>query len=44
MKMTVYFTKNNDLIFFHFNTKKLNMFNFLHINPYRPIPGQIEKN
>ena len=30
-KMTVYFTKNDDLILFHFNMKKLNMFNFLHI-------------
>ena len=29
--MTVYFTKNDDLILFHFNMKKLNMFNFLHI-------------
>ena len=29
--MNVYFTKNDDLIFFHFNMKKLNMFNFLHI-------------
>ena len=29
--MTVYFTKNDDLILFHFNAKKLNMFNFLHI-------------
>ena len=28
--MAVYFTKNNDLILFHFNMKKLNMFNFLH--------------
>ena len=29
--MTVYFTKNNDLILFHFTMKKLNMFNFLYI-------------
>ena len=29
--MTVYFTNNDDLILFHFNMKKLNMFNFLHI-------------
>ena len=29
--MTVYFTKTDDLILFHFNMKKLNMFNFLHI-------------
>ena len=29
--MTVYFTKNDDLILCHFNKKKLNMFNFLHI-------------
>ena len=29
--MTVYFTKNDDLILFHFNMKMLNMFNFLHI-------------
>ena len=29
--MTVYFTRNDDLILFHFNMKKLNMFNFLHI-------------
>ena len=29
--MTVYFIKNDDLILFHFNMKKLNMFNFLHI-------------
>ena len=29
--MTVYFTKNGDLILFHFNMEKLNMFNFLHI-------------
>ena len=28
--MTVYFTKNDDVILFHFNMKKLNMFNFLH--------------
>ena len=28
--MTVYFTKNDDLILFHINMKKLNMFNFLH--------------
>ena len=27
IKMTVYFTKNDD---FHINMKKLNMFNFLH--------------
>ena len=29
--MTVYFTKNDDLILFHFDMKNLNMFNFLHI-------------
>ena len=29
--MTVYFTKKYDLILFHVNMKKLNMFNFLHI-------------
>ena len=29
--MTVYFTKNDDLILFHLNMKKLNMFSFLHI-------------
>ena len=29
--MTVHFTKNDDLILFHFNMKKLNMFNLLHI-------------
>ena len=29
--MTVYFTKNDNLILFHFNMKKLNMFNFLYI-------------
>ena len=29
--MTVYFTKNDDLILYHFNMKKLNMFKFLHI-------------
>ena len=29
--MAVFFTKNNDLILFHFNMKKLNMLNFLHI-------------
>ena len=30
--MTVYFfTKNDDLILFYFNMKKLDMFNFLHI-------------
>ena len=29
--MTVYFTKNDYLILFHFNMKKLNMFKFLHI-------------
>ena len=29
--MTVYFTKSNNLILFHFNMKKLNMFNFFHI-------------
>ena len=29
--MTKYFTKNDDLILFHFNTKKLNMFNFLQL-------------
>ena len=28
--MIVYFTKNDDLILFHINMKKLNMFNFLH--------------
>ena len=27
----MYFTKNDDLILFHFNMKKLNMFNYLHI-------------
>ena len=27
----MYFTKNNDLILFHFNMKKLNLFHFLHI-------------
>ena len=27
-----YFTKYDDLILFHFNMKKLNMLNFLHIN------------
>ena len=31
IKMTVHFTKTDDLIFFHFNMKKLNMFNFHHI-------------
>ena len=31
IKMTVYFIKNDDLILFHFNMKKLNMFNFLQI-------------
>ena len=30
IKMTVYFTKNDDLILFHINMKKLNMFNFRH--------------
>ena len=30
IKVIVYFTKNDDLILFHFNMKKLNMFNFLH--------------
>ena len=29
--MTVYFTKNDDLILFHVNMKKLNMLKFLHI-------------
>ena len=29
--MTVYFTKNDDLSLFHFNMKKLNTSNFLHI-------------
>ena len=29
--MTVHFTKNDDLILFHFKMKKLNMFNLLHI-------------
>ena len=29
--MTVYFTKNDDLILFHFNMKKLNMFISLRI-------------
>ena len=29
--MTEHFTKNDNLILFHFNMKKLNMFNFLHI-------------
>ena len=33
--MTVYFTKTNDLILFHFNVKKLNMFHFLHIKMMR---------
>ena len=28
--MTVHFAKNDDLILFHINMKKLNMFNFLH--------------
>ena len=28
--MTMYFTKNDDLILFHINMKMLNMFNFLH--------------
>ena len=27
----MYFTKDDDLILFHFSMKKLNMFNFLHI-------------
>ena len=31
IKMTMYFTKSDYLILFHFNMKKLNMFNFLHI-------------
>ena len=30
-KMTVYFTKNDDLILFHFDMKELNVFNFLYI-------------
>ena len=30
--MTVYFTKNNDLILFHFNMKKLNMLNMKKLN------------
>ena len=29
--MTIYFTKNDDLILFHFNMKNLNMVSFLHI-------------
>ena len=29
--MTVYFTKNDDLILFHFDMKELNVFNFLYI-------------
>ena len=29
--MTVYFTKNDNLILLYFNMKKLNMFNCLHI-------------
>ena len=29
--MTVYFTKSDDLIVFHFDMKKLNVFNFLRI-------------
>ena len=29
--MSMYFTKDDDLILFHFSMKKLNMFNFLHI-------------
>ena len=29
--MTLYFTKNDDLILFHFNMRNLNMFNFLYI-------------
>ena len=29
--MAVYLTKNDDLILFHFNMTKLNMFNFLHV-------------
>ena len=29
--MTVYFTKIDDFILFHFNMKKLNMFNFHHV-------------
>ena len=29
--MTMYFTKNHDLILFHFNMEKLSMFNFLRI-------------
>ena len=32
IKMTVYFINSDDLILFHFNMKKLNIFNFLHIN------------
>ena len=31
MQMSMYFTKDDDLILFHFSMKKLNMFNFLHI-------------
>ena len=33
--MAVYFIKNNDLNLFHFNMKKLNMFNFLYIKIMR---------
>ena len=29
--MTAYFAKHDDLILYHFNMKKLNMFIFLHI-------------
>ena len=32
IKMIVYFTKKDDLILFHFNIRKLNTFNFPHIN------------
>ena len=30
--MLVHFTKKDDLILFHFNIRKLNTFNFPHIN------------
>ena len=33
--MTMYFTKNHDLILFHFNMEKLSMFNFLRIKMMR---------
>ena len=35
--MTVYFTKNDDLILFHINMKKLNMFNFLHFKMMKTL-------